>query len=384
MMIAGRLSWGGLMLALLVSCQDNTTNEPGAAAGAGGAAHDEPTGECGPQPLAEFCKGGRCPRAPDDVEAYCQDPPARTSLSTTRCGGTVVSTSLGLGQTNYFFDANDELVGVTTLSDLPDPCFSSESTPEPLSRTYGETCAAEGPKTDPCEQEPECSPTTVSVSEYCETERCPATPDDIDLGYCARNAPIDSPRISQASSSCGGVAISIGDIFSGTVYHWNEDGELVSVAGWSDASFCDVPIVIGADCAVVGDEMMLCGDSERCPTTALPELCAHEPDACLSTPGEVSVQARCDDPGEVVYSFEGACAGSVYRHVASDRRTEWTFDADGKLVGVVIAGSEVERCLDGGYSKVAVFGKPCEAPGEGELLCGDTGEGGAGGAGGAD
>jgi hypothetical protein len=220
---------------------------------------------------------------------------------------------------------------------------------------------------------------SMTLAEYCQSNPCPVAPDDIDLGYCDGDSD-GSPHIIEQHSSCGGVAIVRGTNYGGGEYHWDAEGTLVSLSWASDDGFPEC--VVGAECQLVGAETFLCGDSAQCPTTVLKELCARSdryPGACPNEPAEVTTGARCNQPGSSVQSF-AACGGTVYRHVTADTTTEWTFDAASALVGVTIAGPEIERCLDGGYSKVAVFGKPCAVMGTGDWVCGDNGTAGAGGA----
>lgn len=73
----------------------------------------------------------------------------------------------------------------------------------------------------------------------------------------------------------------------------------------------------------------------------------------------------------------------MYRHESGTALSEWTFDAQGELAGVVVTSDTGGYCDGGlsyrGYSKVAVYGSPCEATGEGEDQCAAGGQGGAGG-----
>ena len=73
----------------------------------------------------------------------------------------------------------------------------------------------------------------------------------------------------------------------------------------------------------------------------------------------------------------------MFRHESDTTISEWTFDAQGELAGVVFTSDVLESCPDVAYSKVAVYGSPCEATGEGEDQCGAGGQGGANGQGGA-
>jgi hypothetical protein len=91
-----------------------------------------------------------------------------------------------------------------------------------------------------------------------------------------------------------------------------------------------------------------------------------------------------------VERFESTCGGSLIQagdqFVVDDR---WTFDADGKLIGVVFATDVGYECPDGGYATSTTYGTTCDPQGPPEDLCsgaggagGEGGEGGAGGGGG--
>jgi hypothetical protein len=169
-------------------------------------------------------------------------------------------------------------------------------------------------------------------------------------------------------------------MYVGRSYHFDADDRLIGVSWGGDSDYCRY--TVGRDCTLQGPETTLCGDLERCDAVGLQYRC-DSPDACSAFDNPQMIQQQLCGPGDVVERFASSCDGSVFRHQSGATVTESSFDADGELVGIVVASDTSKRCLDGGYSKVAVYGSPCEATGEGEDQCGAGGQGGAGGSGGA-
>lgn len=235
----------------------------------------------------------------------------------------------------------------------------------------GVVAGAEGGSGDECK-------TPEDLTEYCSTHICPETPDDVDLGYCD-SCTDEYPRVTRGMSSCGGVSVSRSTMFAGSTYHFDGDDHLVGVSWGGDADYCLYRA--GRECTVQGVETTLCGDLDRCDAVGLQYRC-DAPDACSAFDNPEMIQQQLCGAGDVVERFASSCDGSVFRHQSGATVNEWSFDAEGELVGIVVASDTSKRCLDGGYSKVAVYGRPCEAMGDGNDQCGAGGQG-MGGTGGA-
>jgi hypothetical protein len=123
----------------------------------------------------------------------------------------------------------------------------------------------------------------------------------------------------------------------------------------------------------------LCGDLERCEATDLQSLC-DDPDTCAAFDTPQTLLPRLCGDGAEVQRFTSSCSGSVFRHHSGGTTHEWSFDEQGELLGVVITSDTAVQCRDDGYSKVAVYGRPCDATGEGDEQCGAGGQNGSSGA----
>lgn len=219
------------------------------------------------------------------------------------------------------------------------------------------------------------------LAEYCSRNVCPETPDDVDLTFCDVDSD-DSPLVTRGASSCGRVSVSMENRWEGRTYHFDDDDRLVGVSWWSDAlEDCPFPHMVGQECKLQGPQKALCGDLERCATVGLDSLC-YRPGVCSALDSLPTIQQQLCVEGETVERFASSCNGSVFRHQSGATMSEWTFDAQGELAGVVFTSDALESCPDVAYSKVAVYGSPCEATGEGEDQCGAGGQGGSSGAGG--
>lgn len=154
MALAGRLGFEGMvglaaaLLAMAGGCEGSRdgVDDPaagGAGAGAGGVRDDG----CAPLPLEEGCTAG-CPASPDDVQPFCTGDFRTTTRGSTECGGSYVMRNYGLGYSTYYFDENDELMGIVSATDAGDGCVEGNG---PIKTTFGETCRATGEAVDLCE-----------------------------------------------------------------------------------------------------------------------------------------------------------------------------------------------------------------------------------------
>ena len=209
-------------------------------------------------------------------------------------------------------------------------------------------------------------PGRQSLKEYCRTRACPESPQVVDLSYC--DSPFDFPRVTQRESSCGGVSVIFEDTYEVIRYHFDADDHLVGIDGGSDSlSQCEWGGV-GATCTLQGAETTLCGDFSRCAAVELRYLC-NEPDACSAFESQQMLQDQLCGAADTVARFDSTCNGSLYRHHSGTTVSEWSFDTEGQLVGATVTTKTAEACFDGGYSKMAVFGQPCEAVGGGADAC---------------
>jgi hypothetical protein len=220
------------------------------------------------------------------------------------------------------------------------------------------------------------------LAEYCSRNVCPETPDDVDLTFCDVD-PEDSPLVIQGASSCGRVSVSMENMWEGRTYHFDDDDRLVGVSWSSDAlEVCPFPHIVGRECKLQGPQEPLCGDLERCAAVELDNLCSR-PGVCSAVDSLPTIQQQRCVAGETLERFASSCKGSVFRRETGKTVSEWTFDAQGELAGVVFTSDALESCPKVAYGKVAVYGSPCEATGEGEDQCGAGGQGGSSGADGA-
>jgi len=111
------------------------------ASGAGGARDDG----CAPLPLEKGCTDG-CPSTPDDVQLFCPGDFRGTTRGSTECGSYVML-NYGLGYSRYYFNQNDELVGIESATDAGDGCIEGNG---PITTTFGETCRVTGEAVDLC------------------------------------------------------------------------------------------------------------------------------------------------------------------------------------------------------------------------------------------
>lgn len=80
----------------------------------------------------------------------------------------------------------------------------------------------------------------------------------------------------------------------------------------------------------------------------------------------------------MVERFASSCGGYVFRRASGTESSEWSFDDAGQLLGVVVTKAWSESCraipdsipYSVPYSKVAVYGEPCEVVGQGVDQCG--------------
>lgn len=222
----------------------------------------------------------------------------------------------------------------------------------------------------------ECGHGPKDLAEYCRGYPCPEGPDDVDLGLC--NVANRFARVVRYESSCGGVSVSRNGGLGGDTLHFDANGRLIGIAWFSDVA-SDCPNTLGRQCTPQGPETNLC-EVERCDALDLNYWCS-EPDACAGFDSPQMIQQLCDG-SDGVERFASSCNGYIFRHQSDTESSEWSFDDTGKLLGVAVTKGAAESCVGGvGYSKVAVYGKPCEAVGEGVDQCGAGGQGGAAGRG---
>lgn len=224
-----------------------------------------------------------------------------------------------------------------------------------------------------------CGGQPKNLAEYCARNGCPETPDDVDLNYCDVDSDF-APFVTRGPSSCGGVSVSMSNMWEGTTYHFDNDGQLVGVS-WSSDYIDDCPHSVGRECLPQGPQTVLCGELERCAAVELVHLCSHTVGVCSELDRPPTMQQLCAE-GETVERFASSCGGSVFRQQSGAKMSEWTFDDQGELVGVVLTSDALESCWRVLSSKVAVYGSPCEATGEGEDQCSAGGQGGSMGGGG--
>jgi hypothetical protein len=152
MTLSRRLGFEGLVglavavLAVVGGCNGSSdgVGDPGVGgAGAGGARDDG----CAPLPLEKGCTDG-CPSSPDDVQLFCPGDFRGTTRGSTECGGSYVMLNYGTGYSRYYFNENDELVGIESATDAGDGCIEGNG---PITSTFGETCRVTGEPVDLCE-----------------------------------------------------------------------------------------------------------------------------------------------------------------------------------------------------------------------------------------
>lgn len=230
--------------------------------------------------------------------------------------------------------------------------------------TGGTTGVAGGTTGDECADAPK------SLDEYCSRFECPETPDDVDLGTC--EVVNESYGVSQRESSCGGVSVISNYGFGAVSYYFDADGQLEGIS-WASDVLSDCPGSLGSlgslgrQCTPQGPATNLC-DLARCDAVGLQYWCS-EPDACSDFASLAAIQQLCTG-GDKVERFASSCGGAVFHRQSDTESSEWSFDDNGKLLGVVVTNAEAKTCLGGvAYSKVHVYGEPCEAVGEGVDQC---------------
>lgn len=102
------------------------------------------------------------------------------------------------------------------------------------------------------------------LATYCAESKCPSTPEDVTT-YC-KECPVASegensgctPNIfggtRRYSSSCGGISVEVHYGFDQTVWHFNQEGQLIGVTWGSDTSSSNH----GQQCAPTGAAIDLC------------------------------------------------------------------------------------------------------------------------------
>jgi len=216
----------------------------------------------------------------------------------------------------------------------------------------------------------DCGPGTLAA--LCDEEDCPSSASEV-FYQCSEHEGAAS-----FTSSCSGLSVAVTDGDNHTVWHFGSEGQLIGVKVTRGDGSCTRQY--GAWCEMAGGSSSLCPMADSCAAHPLEDLCVV---GSRKHPCPTLADA-CGDGPDVDVS-RSSCGGYFIRSDHGTNVNDYSFDADGVLIGARYFDDVPHSCGDARQAYGTTYGVICEEDpsdfGPRPTICSDLGDtGGAGGA----
>ena len=204
--------------------------------------------------------------------------------------------------------------------------------------------------------------------------RCQEHADCASFGDCSTNlaelqSRCDSEDLTRYATRCGGTYVESDEGVTASSWLFDAQGKLIGGAFEGERNCSSWG---PANCPSVGKGTPLCGPpGGKCVAHDTCSIWGANFD-CPATLDDV--EATCDFAEIIIERYASDCGGTYVNATNYGQQSEWTFDADGKLIGAASIG-DVGDC--------DYWGTRCHPVGNPQALCTTGGSGGAGSEGGS-